>query len=104
MVVSVAAYDPARKQMWRFSSRGPASCYDPSALTESPMMAHLSNNLGGHDGTSFACPRAAADATKPLANSGTRANCTEAKKLIEQTYGTIAATFDPRYGFSKQTA
>lgn len=103
MVVSVAAFDPARKQMWRSSSRGPASCYDLSAPTESPMMAHLSNNLGGHDGTSFACPRAAADATKPLANSGTQANCTEAKKLIEQTYGTIETTFDPRYGFSKQT-
>lgn len=86
-----------------FVRGGPASWYDPNAPIESPMMAHLSNHPGGHDGTSFASPRAAADATVPLANSGTRANCTEAKKLIEQTYGTIAATFDPRYGFSKQT-
>jgi hypothetical protein len=68
------------------------------------MMAHLSNHPGGRHGTSYASPRAAADATVPLANSGTRANCTEAKKLIEQTYGKIAATFDPRYGFSKQMA
>jgi hypothetical protein len=88
-VVSVAAFDPARKQMWRSSSRGPASRYDPTAPIESPMMAHLSNHPGGHDGTSFASPRGAADATEPLAKSGTRAKCTDAKKLIEQTYGTI---------------
>jgi hypothetical protein len=99
-VVSVAAYDPARKQMWRSSSRGPASQYD--ARIESPMMAHLSNHPGGHEGTSFASPRAAADATVPLAQSGKRTICTEPKKLIEQAYGTIGTTFDPRYGFSKQ--
>jgi hypothetical protein len=101
-VVSVAAFDPARGQMWRDSSRGPASRYDSNTPIESPMMAHLSNNPNGQGGTSFASPRAAADATVPLANSVTRANCTEPKKLIEQTYGTIAAAFDPRYGFSKQ--
>jgi subtilase family protein len=102
-VVSVAAFDPARGQMWRDSSRGPASRYDSNAPIESPMMAHLSNNPNGQGGTSFASPRAAADATVPLANSVTRANCTEPKKLIEQTYGAIATDFDPRYGFSKQT-
>ena len=67
-------------------------------------MAHLGNHPGGHVGTSFASPRPGADATKPLANSGTRTKCADAKNLIEQTNGTISATFDPRYGFRKQTA
>ncbi|MDN3274250.1 hypothetical protein QWJ07_08350 [Frankia sp. RB7] len=104
MVVSVAAFDPISKQMWRDSSRGPASRYNSGASIESPMMAHLSNSLNGRDGTSFASPRAAADATVSLANSTTRKNCTEAKKLVEATYGTIAPAFDPRYGFIKQTS
>jgi hypothetical protein len=103
-VISVAAYDPARKQMWRSSSRGPASRYDRKAPSESPMMAHLSNDVSGHHGTSFASPRAAADATEALANPVRRANCTDAKKLIEETYGPISTICDPRYGFHKQTA
>jgi hypothetical protein len=102
-VISVAAYDPARKQMWRSSSRGPASRYDRKAPIESPMMAHLSNHPGGDHGTSFASPRAAADATEPLADPLKRANCTDAKKLIEETYGPISTICDPRYGFHKQT-
>jgi Subtilase family len=103
-VISVAAYDPVRKQMWPFSSRGPASRYDRKAPTESPMMAHLGNRSGGHRGTSFASPRAAADATKALSDPVKRPNCTDAKKLIQQTYGSISTHCDPRYGFHKQTS
>jgi len=65
-------------------------------------MGHPNKRAGALGDTPLPA-RAAADATVALANSETRANCTEAKKLIEQTYGTIATTFDPRYGFSKQT-
>lgn len=102
-VISVAAFDPATGDMWRSSSRGPASRYDPNAPIESPKMAHLSNHPTAPNGTSFASPRAAADATEPLANSSIRANCTDPRKLIEQTYGMTATTCDPRYGFHKQT-
>jgi hypothetical protein len=106
-VVSVAGYEPALQQMWRKSSRGPASRYSAGASTQSPAMAHLCQHVGpnGVDhGTSFASPRAAADATEPLADKNRRGNCTTVQELIRETYGSIASAWDSRYGFRKQMA
>jgi hypothetical protein len=104
-VVSVAGYDGTRKQMWRESSRGPASSYSNTSRTESPSMAHLVEPLGSGSaspGTSFASPRAAADAAQPIADPNRRSNCTEVEKLLAETYGTLTA-WDSRYGLHKQT-
>jgi hypothetical protein len=104
-VVSVAAYDKGLKQMWRKSSRGPASRYSSLSQTESPAMAHLSHSVGmgpTDHGTSFASPRAAADAAHALSVAGRRANCTEVEKLIKETYASVASKWDPRHGLHKQ--
>jgi hypothetical protein len=104
-VVSVAGFDRALGQMWRHSSRGPASRYSTASQTQSPVMAHLVEHLGtgpATPGTSLASPRAAADAAQPLADPTRRTSCTEADKLLQITYGTITA-WDPRYGLRKQT-
>lgn len=102
-VVSVAGYDAAQKQMWRDSSRGPASRY--ASATESPAMAHLVGFPGTANappGTSFASPRAAADAAVPLAVPTRRANCKDVTSLLVETYGSIG-TWDARHGFHRQT-
>lgn len=103
-VVSVAGYDRALGQMWRNSSRGPASRYSTASRTQSPAMAHLVENLGtgpASPGTSFASPRAAGDASQPLADPARRSKCTEVDKLLVETYGPLTA-WDPRYGMRKQ--
>lgn len=107
-VVSVAGFDQARGQMWRHSSRGPASQYSKATQTKSPAMAHLAHyrgSRGASHGTSYASPRAAADATKPLADPKKRTACTDVKKLIQETYPSVAPVapvWDPRFGFHKQ--
>jgi hypothetical protein len=104
-VVSVAGFDKGLKQMWRSSSRGPASRYSPGSPTQSPAMAHLCHSIGlgpTPPGTSFASPRATADAAEPLADPNRRKACTEVEKLIKETYGSVAPTWDPRHGFRKQ--
>lgn len=103
-IVSVAGYDKALNQMWRHSSRGPSSEYIPRVGTESPRMAHLVESVGygtAAEGTSFASPRAAADATRSLADPKVCARCTESDKLIEETYGSAAISrWNPRYGLT----
>jgi hypothetical protein len=106
-VVSVAGYEPVGKQMWRQSSRGPASLYSPGRPTQSPAMAHLCHHTipsGVDYGTSYSSPRAAADATETLADKNRRSNCMTVQELIRETYGHAPAAWDPRYRFHQQTA
>jgi hypothetical protein len=102
--MSVAGYHQTLGQMWRYSSRGPASQY--VAATQSPVMAHLSHpppsSASSEHGTSYASPRAAADATKTLADSAKRVNATDGEKLLQETYGPTVA-WNSRYGFHQQT-
>ena len=104
-VVSVAGFELASQQMWRHSSRGPASRYSRTARTESPAMAHLTHGISGASshGTSNASPRAAADAAKPLADPTRSPKCVEVEDLIQETYGlTSLPPWDSRYGFHKE--
>ena len=101
--ISVAGYDQALGQMWRNSSRGPASRY--AAETKSPVMARLSHpppsSGSSEHGTSYASPRAAADGTQTLADPAKRGNATEVEKLLQETYGATVA-WSERYGFRLQ--
>lgn len=103
-IVSVAGYDRALGQMWRHSSRGPSSEYSTGSPTQSPRMAHLVEQIGSGAaaaGTSFASPRAAADAARSLADPAVRPNCTEGDKLLEETYGPKAiSAWNKRYGLT----
>jgi hypothetical protein len=106
-VVSVAGFNQAENQMMRESSRGPASRYSPAAPTHSPAMAHLAHyDRSGvtNYATSYASPRAAADATEALYDPRRCVNCTETTKLIEETYGSgsVAPTWNPRHGYRRQ--
>jgi hypothetical protein len=104
-VVSVAGFDTARNQMWRHSSRGPASEYSKGNPTKSPVMAHRVDTLGAgpsSPGTSFASPRAAADAAQSLADPAKRGNCNEVDDLLVETYGPLMA-WNRRYGSHKRT-
>ena len=79
--------------------------YSTASQTQSPVMAHLVEHLGtgpATPGTSFASPRAAADAAQPLADPTRCTSCTEVDKLLQTTYGTLTA-WDPRYGLRNQT-
>jgi hypothetical protein len=102
--MSVAGYHQTLGQMWRGSSRGPASRY--AVTTKSPVMAHLSHppasSTSSEHGTSYASPRAAADATQILADSAKRANATDAEKLVQETYRRTVP-WNSRYGFRQQT-
>ena len=74
-------------QMWEGSSRGPAAQYDPAAVVRAnPLMAHLAN-LGSDFGTSYASPRACADAAATLADPIKRPKCIDAESLLSQMYG-----------------
>ena len=104
-VVSVAGFDGVLKQMWRYSSRGPASDYTTATPTQSPAMAHLCHPPAAGPtgaGTSYASPRAAADATAVLADPTKVGRATEVEKLIQETYGTVSA-WNPRHGFHQHT-
>lgn len=91
-------------QMWEGSSRGPAAQYHPATVVRaSPLMAHLAN-LGADFGTSYASPRACADATATLADSNKRVKCIDAESLLTQTYGlSTLSHWNPRSGYHKQT-
>ena len=111
--VTVPATDPrvlsvagvrASGRLWEGSSRGPAFEYEAtSTATDSPMMAHRPD-LGTHFGTSFASPRACADALATLAQ--TAATCTDAKSLLAATYSPTRPLpqWDKRFGYHKQTS
>jgi len=100
-VLSVAGLDSSGK-IWKRSSRGPAAHYDTvRPRTNSPLMAHLSH-LGSDFGTSFASPRACADAVGTLANVAKRSGCTNAESLLRATYPTSLAVWNSRFGFHKQ--
>jgi hypothetical protein len=104
--LSVAGLD-VRGKVWRQSSRGPGAQYDTAkGGTQSPLMAHLSH-LGSGAGTSFASPRACADAVVALADPNRRKNCTNAEALMWEVYNLKTKTpppeWDPRIGFHKQT-
>lgn len=103
-VLSVAGLDTGGR-VWKRSSRGPAAEYDTAKpKTHSPLMAHLSY-LGSEFGTSFASPRACADALGTLANATKRGNCTDPQSLLRETYPLPASlpAWNPRFGFHKQT-
>jgi hypothetical protein len=91
-------------QMWEGSSRGPAAQYDPAAVVRaSPLMAHLAS-LGTDFGTSYASPRACADATATLADPIKQPKCIDAESLLSQTYGlSTLSQWNPRSGYHKQT-
>ena len=91
-------------QMWEGSSRGPAAQYDPAAVVRAnPLMAHLAN-LGSDFGTSYASPRACADAAATLADPIKRPKCIDAESLLSQMYGlTTLSQWNPRSGYHKQT-
>ena len=91
-------------QLWEGSSRGPAAQYDPAAVVRaSPLMAHLAN-LGTDFGTSYASPRACADATATLADPVKQPKCMDAESLLSQTYGlSTLSQWNPRSGYHKQT-
>ncbi|WP_321962139.1 hypothetical protein [Paraburkholderia sp. J7] len=67
-------------------------------------MAHLVEQVGAGPsavGTSFASPRAAADAAQSLADPAKRPLCPEGDKLLEQTYGSSAlSNWNNRYGLT----
>ena len=67
------------------------------------MMAHLAN-VGTHFGTSFASPRACADALATLAQTGT--TYTDVKSLLAATYSLTQPLpqWDERFGYHKQTS
>jgi hypothetical protein len=92
-------------QIWEGSSRGPAAQYDTTpCATDSPLMAHLPD-LGTEFGTSFASPRACADAVSALADPIRRLNCHDAVSLLQETYGLgPLPTWNSRYGYHKQTS
>ncbi|MCG2625915.1 hypothetical protein L6654_04680 [Bradyrhizobium sp. WYCCWR 13023] len=101
-VLSVAGLR-ASGQMWEGSSRGPSAEYDRTRNpTGSPYMAHLADLAGGEYGTSFASPRACADAVVTL-NSAKRSKCTDVATLLVETYGLKALpNWNPRFGYHKQ--
>jgi hypothetical protein len=103
-VLSVAGLDASGK-VWRRSSRGPAAEYDTAApRIESPVMAHLSD-LGSDFGTSFASPRACADAVGTMTDKIKQKKCVSVHALLSQTYNLPATlkVWSPRIGFHKQT-
>ncbi len=93
-------------QMWPHSSRGPAALYDTAgSSTASPLMAHLAR-LSGDAGTSYASPRAAADAATALANLPVGTSINSPIDLLCETYQlsrTALPPWDKRYGYLKQT-
>jgi hypothetical protein len=104
-VLSVAGVE-ASGQVWDGSSRGPAAQYHRvrQPNESSPLMAHLAA-LSGEFGTSFASPRACADALETLANNSKRPNCHDAVDLMCQTYSLTRANlpdWNPRIGFCKR--
>ena len=82
-LICVAGVDAAR-QPWVGSSRGPAATYgQPSQGSQkSPRMAHLVE-LGFEKGTSFASPRASADAAAVILNASGQL-ATSAQGLVDQ--------------------
>jgi len=111
--VMVPASDPAvlsvagavaTGQMWEGSSRGPAAQYQAVRVTQSsPLMAHLAT-LGGEFGTSYASPRACADAAAAMADPAKLSRCNDAVDVICQTYALTRALlpdWNTRIGFYK---
>lgn len=114
------------RQPWPQSSRGPSydyslACYCGEAHCPHPR-AVLSNSLGYNDdrtmphlahqvavsfvppGTSFASPRATADAAKVLVEPGSRQRYTLARELaiaILRSQGREEETWNPRTGFGR---
>ncbi len=100
-VLSVAGLDNSGN-IWKGSSRGPAAVYDTTSMMKpSPLMAHVSY-LGSDVGTSFASPRACADAIATLADPNKRTQCRDALSLLIETYGLHnLPSWNARFGYHK---
>jgi len=104
-VLSVAGVESSG-QPWEGSSRGPAATYDSGkAASRGPLMAHLAE-LGklGEVGTSYASPRACADALVAMSDPKKLAQCMDALDVVCQAYGLSRGGLPPwnaRTGFHK---
>lgn len=105
ILLSVAGVEDTGK-FWRGSSRGPAAAYNVGGPHEQvPLMAHRAR-YGQTAGTSFASPRAAADAAVALANPNIRNQIWDSIDLLCETYGinrALLPAWNERFGYHKQT-
>jgi hypothetical protein len=104
-VLCVAGIDQSRRP-WSRSSRGPSASYMSGNLPGpgAPHIAYLvDGGAPGAVGTSFAAPRATADAADVLRNPLRRTNCTDAVTLAKEMLAPQGGlTWNPRTGYGDQ--
>jgi hypothetical protein len=98
-VVCVAGVE-ADGTPWARSSRGPATSYTFQVKGHWPSMAHLAEFRGDEKGTSFASPRACADAAAALMSPKHR-HCQDANSLVRRVLKRSRTRWDPRVGYGK---